>query len=220
MYPGEAVHTEEYKGYEIAIYPDDNPFRPDESGEESLYLVGFHRDFSVGKMREEFAQTLYNGGKDEEGTKDEEAVAFLKRYHVFPIEAYIHGGVALSLQNEGNFPDRRWDVSLVGLVFVEKKIKRTRKAARKSALSLIEEWNDYLSGNVYGYVVRKNGERVDDASCWGFYGDYKKWCLTEARSAVDAEVAYVEKQKQKRVKSLIQNRVPLEVRASVVTSFA
>lgn len=32
----------------------------------------------------------------------------------------------------------------------------------------MDEWNQYLSGDVYGYVIEHNGEHVD--SCWGFYG--------------------------------------------------
>jgi hypothetical protein len=94
--------------------------------------------------------------------------------------------VALALSKEGNFPDRQWDVSQLGFIFCDKKTWRTKAEARETAQSYIETWNDYLSSNVYGYVIEtKAGEEVE--SCWGFYGDYdaKDGVISEAKSVVD-----------------------------------
>ena len=71
------------------------------------------------------------------------------------------------------------------------------RSARKAALGLIQEWNDYLSGNVYGYVVEdERGEHLD--SCWGFYGDYNAdgGCLSEARTAAKVHNSKAEKAKR------------------------
>lgn len=110
-------------------------------------------------------------------------------YHVFGLEAYIHGGVRLALLNEGNFCDRSWDVSNVGAVLVAKEEWPGPAEARKTALGLIEDWNDYLSGNVYGYAIMDQaGEEI--SSCWGYYGDYEDknnyGALDEARAEVDS----------------------------------
>ena len=46
--------------------------------------------------------------------------------------------------------------------------------------SEVKQWNDWVSGQVYGYVVRDSkGNSID--SCWGFYGsDHEESGLEEA----------------------------------------
>ena len=101
---------------------------------------------------------------------------------IFPLEAYIHSGVILALSGEGNFPDRQWDVSQLGFVFVSKKNWRLNKSARKAALGLIASWNQYLSGDVWGYIIEdESGNEID--SLWGMYG--REWCETEAKHAIE-----------------------------------
>jgi hypothetical protein len=34
---------------------------------------------------------------------------------------------------------------------------------------MVETWNQYLSGDVYGFII-EDGEGTDVDSCWGFYG--------------------------------------------------
>lgn len=153
------------------IIQDENADSPSDSGDTSLFLVGNHRDFYVPEPGE---KTI---------TSDPAILIepYKKTHWILPLEAYIHSGVHLSLSREGNYPDRRWDVSQLGFVFVEKKYWGLQKSARKAALSLIESWNQYLSGDVWGYVITDDdGNEVE--SCWGFYGhDY---CEAEAKSAL------------------------------------
>ena len=54
----------------------------------------------------------------------------------------------------------------------------------------MDAWNDYLTGNVYGYDITKDGVHI--TSVWGCYGDYAAdgGALAEARQAVDAHMAY------------------------------
>ena len=48
------------------------------------------------------------------------------------------------------------------------------KKALAYAVAQVEAWNQYLSGDVYGYIVENaGGEHLE--SCWGFYGfEYAK----------------------------------------------
>ena len=72
-------------------------------------------------------------------------------------------------------------------MFVAKTEAKNRDKARKIALSLIESWNDCLSGNVYGFQIEdEEGNELE--ACWGFIGDYdaKGGVLDEARSRVDS----------------------------------
>jgi hypothetical protein len=180
----DAIFTEKKDGLTLNIYRDEHEMSPDEDGDDGLFLVGYHRDFTVDrKVSQGLAQCIARGGKYEDDSENSEALDYIKKYHIFGLEAYIHSGVVLALSSEGNFPDRQWDVSQLGLVFASKKEWRMRKSARKAALGLIETWNDYLSGNVYGFVIEDEGGTHYD-SCWGFSGDYEDNCLPEARAAL------------------------------------
>jgi len=183
-------------GYEARYLVQDNdPRSPDEDGDDSLFLVGYHRDFtvdrstrkdgrSVGGISQGLAQDIARGGKYEDDSINEEAKDYCKKYHIFGLEAYIHSGVALALSREGNFPDRQWDVSQLGLVFASKKEWKSREKARKAALGLIETWNCSLSGDVYGCIKEtyNNKKEVvgDYDSCWGYYG--YKYAIEELKT--------------------------------------
>lgn len=202
----------------IQIFQDDGYFSPEDDGDESLFLTGYHRDFSVdgprlGRTKTDKGRLLVSKddcialaiGKPEAAARGLEYPEELAvKYHFFGLEAYIHSGVRLAFGREGNFPDRQWDVSQVGMIFVSKKEWRTRPRAKKAAACLIENWNNYLSGNVYGFKVLAEpddltDENIEVDSCWGFSGDYdqKGGCLDDARSIAD----HHNKQAPERVKA-------------------
>lgn len=86
-------------------------------------------------------------------------------YYIFEVDTYIHSGVHLSLANTANYPDRRWDVSTTGYVLVKKDLaynieqlddeQLKEDKAKECAKSLIKTWNQYLSGDVWGFQVMK-----------------------------------------------------------------
>jgi hypothetical protein len=50
----------------------------------------------------------------------------------------------------------------------------------------VAEYDAYLCGECYGYVVERDGEHLD--SCWGFLGDDGfKHAKSEAESAAESE---------------------------------
>jgi hypothetical protein len=144
------------KGFKAGyLVQDDDPMSPDSWENEDLFLVAYHRDFWIERKKfiskDECIALFRDDKKDSDYRAD-----IAKKYHVFGLEAYIHSGVRLALSNEGNFCDRQWDVSKLGCVFVSK-----------------EEWNMYLSGDVWGVVVEEydqDKKQIDQDSCWGFYG--------------------------------------------------
>lgn len=176
----EYSETIEYKGHTIKLVADSDARSPQEDSDAGLFLVANHRDFYVPEPGEKRitndAEELVNRWKD--------------THWVFPLEAYIHSGVVLALSQEGNFPDRQWDVSQLGFVFAAKSEWRLSKSARKAALSLIETWNQYLSGDVWGYIVGEDSPFED--SCWGFYG--KEYAIEQAKEAVDCLIRREEKE--------------------------
>lgn len=165
-----------HEGLVVKIIQDEDAESPKDMGDpENLFLVGFHRQFDV-------RSASYPGIR---GPDDVRHGGWSKNYHVFALNAYIHGGVALSL---GTF-SCPWDSGQVGYVLVRRlSCWKKRDKAEAAALSLVEEWNQYLSGDVWGYVVEDtHGNQLD--SCWGFYG--QKWAVEEAKSAAEACAASI-----------------------------
>jgi hypothetical protein len=161
------------------IEQDTDATSPSDWEHKSLFIVANHRDCYIPEP-----------GQKRIPSDPAEVVGNWKRTHwVFGLEAYIHSGVVLALSGEGNFPDRQWDVSQLGFVFVAKKEWRLRKSARKAALSKVAEWNQYLSGDVWGCIVEDDdGNEVD--SCWGFYG--REYAESEGKRMLDAAIAAAE----------------------------
>lgn len=137
-----------------------------------------------------------------------------ERKDVVALPLYLLDHSGLWMQTGGYACDPGgWDTSHVGYIYITHArikqemalpkgkgknpdlmpIKRITKSvirrAEKALISEAEEYSNYLCGNVYGYVIEKDGERVD--SCWGYVGDFdnKEYgALKEARSAVDSLV--------------------------------
>lgn len=150
------------------LVQDLNPMAPNE-GDSPTVLVNYHRQFWVEEKKvitkEECIQWY------REGTCPQ-----MKTHWIFPLTCLIHSGVALSLNRSFMEDPGGWDTSHVGLVLSLKEIYKTEAKAMKAAECLIEEWNQYLSGDVYG-IARENYDskksRLDHDSVWGFYGyDY------------------------------------------------
>lgn len=191
----------EYRGFTIEVKQDEHPSAPDEWGNDERFLVYDHRDFTVKEKgfdpneifehMQEKKQRLYDG------------------YWYFPVFAYIHSGVALSLGKSGWPFNCPWDTSFKGFALV-KRIKGwswKEKSAREIAGYVVEEWNDYLSGNVYGYNIEEGD------SCWGYYGDPEKsGLIDDAKASIDALILEKRQSHFDRLKKWIKCRVPLFVR--------
>lgn len=116
-----------------------------------------------------------------------------------PLYLYDHSGITMST---GRF-SCPWDSGQVGFAFITKakilenwsgKIltAKLRALAESCIESEVETYDQYLTGDVYGYVVEKldpdadeddDGEETD--SCWGFFGlDY---AIGEGRRAAGWE---------------------------------
>lgn len=135
---------------------------------------------------------------------------------LFPVAAYIHGRIALSLGSGSHFPDQQWDVTrnaawiwtnkkrfcqLCGeknwMRVFDEKSRAWRPAKdrdefvqylRKEAEALLDEWQKWNDGEVYGYRTETSyvpykrlypdGHTEDevgwvdgDDSCWGYIVD-------------------------------------------------
>jgi len=194
----EALEKFEVDGLTVKIFRDNDATSPADWSYDGLFLIGNHRDFYVKPP----------GVKDRHWDVESVMEQYAKTHRIYPIEAYIHGGVALYLRGKCMI-DRQWDVSQVGAVFVSKKEWRYEKKAFKAAEALIKGWNQYLSGDVYNYVIKdEDGDHLD--SCSGFYGE--EHVREEATAVAKSLAKDIRTKKQARLKAKIKNKVPLSKR--------
>ena len=188
-----------YEGYKIRIREDENADSPDDWGDDSLFLVYDHRQFNITR-RGFHPINIYENG-----------AIYEKEYWIFLVEAYIHSGISLSLFVDKK--QRNWDSGLSGYILASKNEFKDLKIAYDAAEGLIKVWNQYLSGEVYGYIIEKpnttysiSKEKFDRLkfendlatleqefdiedeweevdSCWGFYG--QEAAIDEAKLVID-----------------------------------
>jgi len=174
--PPTIVPTLTGNGYEARyLVVDPDAERPDAWGNDDLVLVHYHRDFEVTRdalVTQDEVAALSRGETLNE--HDHRHPDLLTTYWIFPVSSYIHSGVVLSLNSSFIMDGQGWDTSHVGMALVAKKTWPDEAKAREAAQSLIEEWNQYLSGDVYGIVKEtydaKKTPTTHDIIC-GFYGE-------------------------------------------------
>ena len=202
----EAIETVKYKGYEVKVYQDEDPQNPRDDDNLGVMLCK-HSRYDLGDVKESKAMD------------HEEIREYIKRKDVISLSLYLydHSGLYLKSSRNGNpwynapLPQghAQFDSGLVGYIAVTKeKIleewskKRMSKALMEKAFNLLESevqtYADYIKGNVYGYVIEHDGERIN--SCWGFYPEHTGhdiglgYMIQECESIIDGYVKNDEKE--------------------------
>lgn len=184
----------EHAGRKVVIAFDPDAESPREAYENLTTLFYWHRRITLGDEQIEpmSAKDLVRMLKG----RGEKVLAIL------PLFAYEHGGVTMSAGTSGF--TCRWDSGQVGwgVVLESNAVKMgcvgetyNRAFFQEAIKSEVKVFDDYLTGQVYGYMVKgRDGATLE--SCWGFYGDLD-YVREEARStaehtedpAVEAEAA-------------------------------
>ena len=164
-----------HKGYEISIEQDDNPMNPRE-------------DDNLGRML--CRHSRYDLG-DEHKADREEVLDILegRRKDVVALPLYLYDHSSITMNTTGfSCP---WDSGMVGCIYADYEkirscygVKRITKAiiekVKESLRNEVKVYDDYISGNIYGFVIKKDDEQMD--ACWGYtYED----ALNEAKAIVD-----------------------------------
>lgn len=172
---------ENYKGYTIDIKVEEYPFDPRAEFDHAGKFVCFHSRYTLGE-KHDFASP-------------QDAIDFFKREKAYylPVYMYDHSGITIS-SRPFSCP---WDSGQVGYIYIARKDAqadfgpRPRRRALACLQAEIEEYDAYLTGNVFGYVV-KNSQGEEVVSCGGFYGDPEKsGCIEQAKASIDAEIIRV-----------------------------
>ena len=172
--------TLDYNGHTIEIHTDEDPLNPCQEYEGFGQIVCSHERYTLGH-KHDFAVP-------------EDFIAFKDRQKPFwyPLYLYDHSGITIST-TPFSCP---WDSGLVGFIYITQEAVREcfdietidDKGAQKVCQLLqseVETYNDYLTGNVYGFITKaRDDEDID--SCWGFIGDPETSGLIDAaRSSID-----------------------------------
>ena len=134
--------------------------------------------------------------------------------------------------NGSRYPfNNYWDAGKVGIIYVtDEEVRKNYNVKRISAKlrekviehlkAEVKTYDQYISGDVYGYTVEdKDGNQID--SCCGFYGhdNEESGLLDQAKPAIDSEIIHRHKTRQGKVKQLIKNHVPLLQRPHIIQNY-
>ena len=176
----DAIETKTIGKYKIEIISDDDPCDP--RGDDNLgTMVCFHRGYNLG---------------DDHSFDDPAALnQYLKSVKrkmgvILPLYLYDHSGITM---NTTGFTCH-FDSGQVGVIYITKEKMREEYSYQRVSKKLIarvtqyligevETYDQYLTGDVYGFRITNidTDEEVD--SCWGFYGS--DYCMEEAEGIVN-----------------------------------
>lgn len=177
------VHREQYKNFDIEIFQDEDPQDP-RDWDNMGTMVCFHRRYALG---------------DKSNLSIEELKELVERKDVVALPLYLYDHSGISMSTNRNYPfNCPWDSGQVGYIYVtyedikknlavERVTKKVIENVKKSLEIEVETYNDYLIGNVFGYIISRNKAMTD--SCWGYLGDWdgKEYgALTAAKEIIDS----------------------------------
>lgn len=220
----EAFRKEIYKGHEIALYFDKDIdmsfFEGDENETGGAAVYAFLHDYEFGvpfkkhgcRTYAELVEKLagitvedmqYRFGLtkgipfDDAEISSRRIVEWMakRKKWIFNLYAYIHGGIAVSM-NQFSDP---WDSGLAGCVVLNKADFPDKEKAIACAKSYVKSLDNHLTGQVFGYMIRQLGpgeegysqlipETKLDSSLWGI--DSKEYAIQEAKAEIDSAIEH------------------------------
>lgn len=169
-----------YKGcIKIELHQDELAGNPRQEFDNLTVFHCFHRNYSLGDNPKETVEEF------QEYKESEPDSVF------FTLYGYDHGGISMSLTREYPF-NCPWDSGTLGEIEVPRKNildnwpglseQEFKLKAWEVALQEVEQMNQYLSGDVWGFKISSPEDEHED-SCWGFYGH--KYAMEEAEEAAE-----------------------------------
>lgn len=166
-------------GVTIKVYQDDDAQNPNDWDGECCFLWSDDHDLCLVERKEGKSTGRIKGVSKGSLLRDEDDDPNApSEYAVFRVSIGYRGE-----QLAGGWDDISGDNDAIernhAFVLVRRADFPPDHDLQAAALACVEEWNTYLSGNVYGFVIEDAmGEEL--TSCWGFYGLAN--CIEEAKS--------------------------------------
>lgn len=178
----ERIETE--NGNAIKIWHDEDAENPRENCDNLWKWICFHNRYKLGD-KHDYKETNFSSWEDVENMLREDfGDCFLK-----PLSMIDHSGLHVYRGSGAHACDPGgWDSGMIGFAVLSKEAarkefgrltKKKREIIDRNLEGEIETYNQYLSGEVYGFTVYSpSGERLD--SCGGLFG--YEYCLEEAKA--------------------------------------
>ena len=187
-----ATHTFEVNGKTVRIYHDTNAESPRNDDNLGVMLC-WHRRVLLGDEQispRDFGEDL---GEVSGRIREERGAAL-----VLPIYIYEHGQITITARESvyAMYPDKEWDAGQVGFIYAEEATVLKEYGVESITEEMLEKlrevlegevavYDQYLMGDVWGFVIEdEEGEDTGD-SCWGFFG--LDCCREEARAAAGGD---------------------------------
>jgi hypothetical protein len=71
---------------------------------------------------------------------------------------------------------------------VKRVSKKMRAKIEKYLTGEVETYDQYLTGEVYGFTIEKGEDEEHVDSCWGFYGYNDDYMISEIKSAIKYDI--------------------------------
>lgn len=164
-------------GYTLKIIPDENPLNPRTDCDHLGIMLCWHRRYSLGDSHS------YDTPQD-----FTESAAAKDMFVCLPVYLLDHSGLYVSVND---FNDS-WDSGQLGFIYCTKQDAQkwfnntdvTEDEIKKELTAEVEEYNDYLNGAWYGFLIEGLDGEVED-SCGGFrYDGSMKKLASEMKSYV------------------------------------
>jgi len=156
------------------IFLDEDPRNPREDDNLGI-MVCFHRGYDLGDKTNLSSDSF--DGWDE---LQKYLVKEMGAKYIAPLYLYDHSGLRMKIGEFSGLPQghKEFDSGQVGFIYTtnEKMKEMGTPAGRVKAVleGEVKTYDDYLSGNVYGFKVFEkdaNGILVEKDSTWGYFGD-------------------------------------------------
>ena len=157
----------------VTIKQDNSPSNPRKEFDQLGVMVCFHGRYDLGDKHSYYSDE-YNGWEELKKAiiSKENAVAIL------PLYLYDHSGITM---NTKGF-NCRWDSGQVGWIYMTKKNAIDNWGKRNLTLNIVQkavqcleaevkEYDQYLQGDIYGFIHKDLDTKEEKDSCWGFYGN-------------------------------------------------
>lgn len=190
----ETRETFEVDGLTVSVIRDDDASNPRTDYDNCGTMVCWHDRYKLGDEQPDYPQSEFfirlmqerewevHGKSPPDDLPDEHVQRYIdKHFHVLTLYLWDHSGLSMSA---GSFTgtQERGDV---GWIYLSEDKARAECISDPMTLlkSEVAEFDQYLTGDVWGYEVTNESGNVLD-SCWGFYGfDY---CVEQAKSAAES----------------------------------
>lgn len=198
------AETIDYNGYRIEIHYDHDSQHADPRDADNLgVLFAPHRSYTLGDANhpsDEYDQasrafehfTEY-GNRGGIRAFERWLKVYLGASVVLPLGLIDHSGISMYVGGGAHAMDPGgWDSGTIGVIFDTTSTREATGAPiediERQLIAEVEEYDLYLTGQVYGFVIYDPDGDDTNESCWGFLGE--KYVIEEAKSVVDAEIKY------------------------------